>query len=60
MENFMLFCIYFRMMSHQILSDYIFKKDLNMIKKSIIKKNEKCEKMRNSGNYIYDYTHSLF
>ena len=45
--------------SHQNLSDYIqflFRKDLNMRKEGIISN----EKMRNSGNYIYDYAHSLF
>ena len=29
---------------------------LNLVKKEIIS----SEKMRNSGNYIYDYTHSFF
>ena len=46
--------------SHQNLSDYIqflLKiKDLNLIKEGIIS----TEKMRNSGNYVYDYAHSLF
>ena len=30
--------------------------DLKLIKKQIFS----CEKMRNSGNYIYDYAHSFF
>ena len=45
--------------SHQNLSDYIqflVQKDLNLFKNEIIS----CEKMRNTGNYIYDYTHSFF
>ena len=40
--------------SHQNVSSYIqffSKKDLNLIKKGIIS----SEKMRNSGNYNYDY-----
>ena len=45
--------------SHQNLSDYIqflFKKRYDLMKKGIIS----TEKMRNSGNYIYDYAHSFF
>ena len=45
--------------SHQNLSDYIqflFLKDLNLIKKKIIS----SEKMRNSGNHINIYSHSFF
>ena len=41
------------------LSDYIeflFKKDLKLMKKRTISN----EKLRNSGNYIYDYAHSFF
>ena len=45
--------------SHQNLSDYIFffysKKDLNLIRKGILS----SEKIRSSGNYIYDYAHSF-
>ena len=45
--------------SHQNLSDYsqfLFKKDLNFLKKEIISN----EKMKNSGNYNYAYAHSFF
>ena len=45
--------------SHQNPSDYIHfysKYYLNLIKKWIVS----SEKMRNSGNYNYDYAHSFF
>ena len=45
--------------SHQNLSVYtqfVLKKDLNLIKKGIIS----SENMRNTGNHIYDYDHSIF
>ena len=46
--------------SHQNLSDYASsfysKEDINLIKNEIIS----SVKMRNLGNYIYDYDHSFF
>ena len=45
--------------THQNLSEYsqfLFKKKLNLVKKDIIS----SEKIRNSGNYNYDYAHSFF
>ena len=45
--------------SHQNLSDYnqfLFKKRFEVNKKQIFS----SEKMRNSGNCIYDYAHSFF
>ena len=45
--------------SHQNLSDYIkysFKKIFKVIKKGIIS----GEKIKNSGNYNYNYAHSFF
>ena len=41
---------------YQTISSFYLKKKMNLIKKGIISK----EKMRYSGNYIYDYAHSLF
>ena len=40
---------------HQTIH-FLFKKKLNLIRKDIIS----SEKMRNQGNYNYDYAHSLF
>ena len=45
--------------TYQNLSDYIqflFKKDLNLLKKEIIS----SEKMRNLGHYNYNYAHLFF
>ena len=45
--------------SHQNLSDYIqilLKKRFNLMEKVIISN----DKMRNSGNYIYDHAHLFF
>ena len=41
---------------YQNVSSFYSKKDLNLIKIEIIS----SEKMRNSGNYNYDYAHSFF
>ena len=45
--------------SHQNLSVYtqfVLRKDLNLMKRGIIS----SENMRNDGNHIYDYDHSIF
>ena len=41
---------------HQNISSFYFKKYLNLIKNG----NISIEKMRNSGNRIYEYAHSFF
>ena len=42
--------------SYQNLSDYIQFKKMNLMTKGI----SSGEKIRNSGNYNYDYAHSFF
>ena len=41
---------------YQTISSFYSRKDLNLIKKGIIS----SENMRNTGNHIYDYDHSIF
>ena len=48
-------CIW-KIKTYQTLFSFYIKKYFNLIRKGIIS----SEKMRNSGNYNYDYAHSFF